>query len=162
MPMPGYISKGCILENLDKACNGPDRDAFYKALNDESQPLFEIWKTFGVLEQQWQKDHLSQHWFNKDGWWKDLPGIQPVEPIMRRGLIKALDLANKPPQFDPSIQIKGPLPVDNYWICGGRRFQMVMSVNERQVILIILSPEQPKEEEDRLEREKGLLTKDEN
>ncbi len=49
--------------------------------------------------------HLSRSWYNE--WWRQ---HQPVLPIVRAGLIKAIHVANT---------VKPQLPIESYWIAAG-------------------------------------------
>src|SRR5437870_11952297 len=104
MPMPGAVSKGFILKSLGDVCNDhkpqlkgslSTSDAFLKDLKDEKQPLLSIFGKYGVAKTDAEKEHLNKDWFNETtGWW---PHAQPVEPIIRQGLIKALEVAARDP-----------------------------------------------------------------
>ena len=95
-------------------------------------------------------DYVALHWYNRNilapqCWWKDK---QPIEPIVRQSLIKAIDLAED-------------LPIDSYWVPVGRRnihpnnyplgvyqpdeypFEVLISRGEHQLTRIILTPPVP-------------------
>lgn len=94
--------------------------------------------------------YVSLHWYNKDltapeVWWKDK---QPIEPIFRKSLIEAIDLA-------------GDLPIETHWITVGHRnvdwrnvplgiyrpdeypFEIIMMKSEKQLTRLILTPPSP-------------------
>ncbi len=98
--------------------------------------------------------HVLRDWFaprdpntGRGGWW--LATVGPVEEILRRGLIEALEVS-----LPASWGGTGPddrfLPVDTLWICHGRdtdpepaTFECHVSWNEQQVTLCIMTPEEP-------------------
>ena len=73
---------------------------------------------------------LRQRWFDHEqGWWKELP---PSEPVVRRGLIRALELITE-----------HKLPLDCYWILGADQVKVVVGKSEHQVTVLFLSPMVP-------------------
>lgn len=148
MGMPWNISKGTILENLDRVCNDQKtRSTFLDELEHSPAPLLAIWKEYGILSGNWHEAHLREHWFNDvNGWWKDLkknpcPYVQPLDQLFRQGLIKALRLASHNPQNDAR-----ELPIDCYWICAAHHhFEIDICVSAQQVTFILLSPNVPDE-----------------
>lgn len=95
--------------------------------------------------------YVELHWYNPsieapEVWWKDK---QPIEPIFRRSLIEAIDLA-------------GDLPIDTYWMPIGSRnvdwrkvpldmyrpddypFEIIMAKSDRQLTRMIVTPPIPK------------------
>ena len=94
--------------------------------------------------------YLSEHWYNQNlmapnVWWKDK---QPIEPIIRKSLLEAIDLAEN-------------LPIISYWMPIGTRnvdwhhvplgtyrtdeypFEVVMMKDELQLTRIIVTPPAP-------------------
>lgn len=80
--------------------------------------------------------HLARDWFG--GWWT---GSQPIEPILRVGLIQALRLA----LFDPGSgeRRENPLPIESLWLSGVDRVEVGISASEHQVTLLLLTPPVP-------------------
>jgi hypothetical protein len=78
--------------------------------------------------------YLSDSWYG--GWWSQ---HQPVLPIVRAGLIKAVIVANIEPQ----------LPIESHWVAAGppdspdSPFEVIVSRGDQQVSRIILTPETP-------------------
>jgi uncharacterized membrane protein len=73
---------------------------------------------------------LRQRWFDHEqGWWKELP---PAEPVVRRGLVRALELITE-----------HKLPLDCYWILGADQIKVTVSKSEHQVTVVFLSPTVP-------------------
>ncbi len=149
MGMPWNISKGTILQNLDRVCNDQKmRSAFLEDLEHSADSLLDIWKRYGVLSGNWHETHMREHWFNEqNGWWKDLkknpcPYVQPLDKLFRQGLIKALRLASHDPQSGDGRY----LPIDCYWICAAHHhFEIDICVSDYQVTFILLSPNVPDE-----------------
>jgi hypothetical protein len=102
-------------------------DEFAKTL-DKERSLGVVTKADEVDERQ----HVLKHWFSQEvneGWWPTHPD-QPVEHLLRKALIEALDVA-----------VQKDLPVDTYWICAGDHpFEAFVCWNKRQVTLLILTP----------------------
>ncbi|MFL6238175.1 MAG: hypothetical protein ACJ735_01600 [Actinomycetes bacterium] len=75
-------------------------------------------------------EHLGSHWLAE--WW---PEQQPVEPILRQGLVEALTLA-----------WRNELPVQALMVTGdGRGFQVAVVHGASQVTMIIMAPPPPPE-----------------
>src|SRR5262245_15475121 len=78
--------------------------------------------------------YLADYWF---GTWR--PQHQPVMPLVRVGLIKAIAVANMVPQ----------LPVESHWIAAGPAdspaspFEVIVSRGTLQVTRLLLTPETP-------------------
>lgn len=109
--MPTRIAKTQILVNIEDKWNADphkNADTFRQLLLDPAVELYEAYAKFtglpandpGVL-------HLKDDWFDTTtGWW--LPH-QPIDPVIRQGLIEACEL---------SIADKEGRPIDCYWICA--------------------------------------------
>jgi len=155
--MPALMAKGPILKRLDKLLNSAKRN---QALNDLENSFADLVNlgsdqtTYGadrVLTKQPWVSHLRDEWFK--AWW---PHAQPVEPIIRQGLITALKVALAKPNT-PRIG-QQPLPIDSYWVChpghpshptapgqlaDGHPVEVSISWSSQQVTLIIHTPEPP-------------------
>jgi hypothetical protein len=67
---------------------------------------------------------------NMDGFW---PGeYHPTEPLVRLGLIKALELA-----------IEANLPLASYWLAAGNTFETVVLRDTHQVTRLLMTPPTP-------------------
>ncbi len=136
---PGDISKGTIQDKLDKLCNDPSkRDALLDDLRKSPEGYVDILvkhmlRTSYELE-SYEVSYLRTMWFNKVGYWKN---HQPIEPIYRQGMIKAIEVATQDEQGKNRAQA---LPIDSYWICDGNRVQVFVICNDRQVTRINLTP----------------------
>jgi hypothetical protein len=91
-------------------------------------------------------DYVVEYWYSPDHpkvWWQDK---QPVAPIVRQSLIKAIELATTP---DPKNPTQG-LPIDSYWlpssvIAGGPHpFEVIITRSLWQVTRLILTPPSPR------------------
>jgi hypothetical protein len=100
--------------------------------------------------------HIRDEWFRT--WW---PQAQPIEPIVRQGLItavrKALGRSGDPPAGNH-------LPLDVYWIChpghgqpghsgashehGAGSFEVSVAVSGQQVTVMLHSPGSPYEDDE--------------
>jgi hypothetical protein len=68
--------------------------------------------------------------FGTAGFWP--VQYHPTEPIVRKGLIKAIELA-----------IETNRPLDSYWIPASDRFETIVILNDQQVTRLILTPPTP-------------------
>ena len=157
--MPDIISKGPLLKKLEDRYKDPDKlrlglEALRKLPVWPAGNLADLGKDRGASNQK-EADHLSSDWF-KD-WW---PNAQPVEPIVRKGLITAMEVAIRDP--DDTKDRNEPLPIDVYWVCHpghsgtspeqssaappsspDDRVEVTVSWSDKQVTLIIHTPEPP-------------------
>src|SRR5262249_17512377 len=77
--------------------------------------------------------YLRQYWYSPDGFWPhERYPFHPTEPIIRLGLIKAIDLAV---QFN--------LLLDSYWIAAGEIFDTLVLHSGQQITRIELTPPAP-------------------
>ncbi len=87
--------------------------------------------------------HLQTHWFNAEtGWWS-AEKLQPIEPIIREGLIAAFDVALK--NYDDAARPRRakPLPIAMMWECRGNEVHVFVSWTKHQVSAIIHTPPPP-------------------
>jgi hypothetical protein len=141
--MPGYITKGYILKKLDEALadktQAGKRERFLTgisakdATNKWKHTLVEVAKPLLPLREQ-DVEHLEKHWFGHYGWW---PTQQPVEIVLRHGLIQAINLAGTSSDGDHQKDISC------YWVCGVSDFQVISLVTDVQVTVQILTPAPP-------------------
>src|SRR5919109_5430884 len=122
METQAFMRKGHFFQKLEEVSKNPStRDAFLAALKDTGRDYVTILHDFGLLEPNPPEEamqpnkfeaHLRKHWFPEDpyaygAWW---PEWQPIEPILRRGCISALEEAQK-----------HDWPIDGYWVSTGTR-----------------------------------------
>lgn len=161
----GNTSKGPVHTAIDAWVNYHDqgvyvlRQAFLDALNDEAQDYVDIlsnddaqWKQpyrkiFDTLPKvsEGQAEYLRNFWYNtRTGWWHDR---QPIQPIIRQGLIKAIELA-----------MERKLPLDSYWVTmgdipqAGQYFHVIITCSPQQVTRLILTPLSDPPDQDHLAR----------
>lgn len=171
--MPEGMSKGAILKKLDTRYAVPPttkpqlqaRLASLKPPALKSYP-FGSFVTLalagGVLNAD-EADHIRAHWFNEtvttaggvtltgQGWWKS---IQPIEPIIREGLIAAIEVALRDPDAGADRPI--PLPIVFLWMChaghslgatptpsADEAVEVDVSWSPYQVTLVIHTPDPP-------------------
>ena len=130
-PLPqGTITKGIVHKKVEQLVNDhPDeRQKLLAALKDRTRDYIQILVDLAGLTQD-EAAPLRQAWYNPQGWW---PAHQPIEPIVRQSLIKALDLA-----------VERNLPLDSHWLCAGNQFQVIVTCNNSQVNRLILTPLPP-------------------
>ena len=100
--MPEIIAKGTILSRMDAFSTSEDLTAMLNALQTSPDPMDVIGANFNLLQTPAEVSHMRDEWFRT--WW---PWAQPVEPIIRQGVIQALNLA-----------ISTKLPLCFYWVCS--------------------------------------------
>jgi hypothetical protein len=153
----GHISKGKVHTLVDTALNNPANNfARRTAFNNDllaagptvDDYLAVLRNRAGVPAQE--TGYLKQTWYNEGidlqgpiGWWL---WLQPIHLIIRKGLIKAIELANRDP--DTGNARNPPLPIDSYWITSGNEVEVILTVDgppqqPRQVTRIILTPPSP-------------------
>jgi hypothetical protein len=143
------ISKGIVHAKVDKLLNDRknlDRNRFIEAVKNWSIDYLDVLKIAGVTDRE--VEYLREYWFdpnwadlNSECWWRE---HQPIEPIVRQGLITAIDVATRDP--DAVEQRPEPLDVDSYHIYGERdHFESLVTWTDKQVTRIVLTPPHPKD-----------------
>jgi hypothetical protein len=108
--MPESVSKGPILKRLDEASTNQNlMQQLLDALevDGENSDIAAILDAKGLLTPD-EKTHIQNDWFSN--WW---PNAQPVQPILARGFIVALETA-----------IEKGVPLDCYWVCSTGHHEM--------------------------------------
>ena len=130
-----WIKKGPILAQLDRLSrqdgdDGELRRALAELRLAKERSIVDIGVKYGCVRGPEQARHV-ENWFNPaKGWWADL---QPIEPIVRRALIKAGELVRR-----------HRCPADCYWIRSpGNRFEVAVCRSEAQISVFFLTPEPP-------------------
>ncbi len=142
---PSLFNKGPIFNGIDQAAKnraGLDLTMVLRELRSKRN-LVDIGLALGIVRTQREEDHLRRDWFDEThrGWWRR---SQPIEPIFRKGLIKAVELVR---DLD--------LPIDAYWMrTGGRNdpVRVTLSVSAQQISFIFVSPHPQARVGDRLPR----------
>jgi hypothetical protein len=139
----GQISKGIVHQKVDHALNHGFRAAFLARLKTAttSDSYLDMLKDQNVMGQAnvlrpEEAAYLQNTWYNQDptkGWWWQ---AQPIYPILRQGLLKAIHQAN---------QAGLSLPIDSYWlpVATGDLVAVLVAVGERQVTRLIITPPSP-------------------
>ena len=161
--MSAHISRGPVHRAVDWVVNHRNRDGEFdlrqrflddlESNRDYLDLLNEALRSFlraeGLPPQQADKraefltSYLAQYWYGE--WW---PQHQPVLPLVRLGLIKAIKVANK---------VKPQLPMESQWIAAGPHdspispFEVIVARGDHQITRLLLTPETP------MRAEQGLL-----
>jgi hypothetical protein len=185
--MPEVMSKGPMLRKLDARYTNQTLETLQERLKTlKSLPPYPAgniatYKPAGGSLSKSEIRHIRTHWFNDPhgdgsndpqgpGYWKG--DIQPIEPIIRQGLITAIDVAIHDPNTPEGTYRKTPLPIDFYWMChpghsphaagsqpgtgqytvaaagtgpgaSEHAVEVTISWNDRQVTVIIHTPDPP-------------------
>ncbi len=125
--MPANVAKGPILERIDELSN--DKTRFEEAFAElkTNSNLIDMGLKYQILKQPKEEEHVKNLWFQN--WW---PQHQPLAPVARAGLLKAMELS-----------INESKPLDCYWVCAGTHFELVTTLSEKQVTLLVLTPPPP-------------------
>jgi uncharacterized membrane protein len=127
------ISKPPVLQRLDALSrNLLATEPFLKSLKTEpGKSLVDIALAHKCIENNPdQAGCLRRFWFDREtGWWKDLP---PSEPVLRKALIRAAELA-----------LEHKLPLDCYWVLGADQIKVAICKSEQQITVLFLSPTPP-------------------
>jgi hypothetical protein len=153
--MSAHISKGPVHRAVDWVVNHQNRDGefdlrqrFLDDLGSNQDYLDLLKEALSVflraegLPSQWADkraefltNYLAEYWYGS--WW---PQHQPVMPLVRAGLIKAINVANL---------VKPQLPLESQWVAAGPHdhpesaFEVIVSRGDHQVTRLLLTPEPP-------------------
>jgi hypothetical protein len=138
----GHVSKGPVHTKIDALVNQRDakgqfdqRAAFLDALINKANTSEDY---LGILQAQArvtkdQADYLRLRWYGagKEGFF---PQLQPIYPIIRQGLIKALQEAGQ------------TLALDSYWVAvaGDSVFETIVVKSAVQVTRLLMTPISPR------------------
>jgi hypothetical protein len=146
--MPGEMSKGEILQDLDRLIN--DRPVRKEMLADleardpiTDRPQYtipEIAVRVGLVRAGSKEEkHLANDWFGTS-WWNKSMTPEEKDHTVRAGLCVAINEADL-----------RDLPIDCYWVCAlhgkpEEKMQVTISWSEHQVTLILLTADPPIED----------------
>ena len=139
-PVYGPISQGTVMRKINATANdAAKRGPFLADLKDQHLTFVQVLLNHVGLKPP-EANYLLTYWFNPNIadpriFW---PDKQPIEPIVRQGLIDAIELAT-----DKSATELKYLPTDYYWICIGDQFAAYIVKSTAQVTHFILSPHPP-------------------
>ena len=125
------IVKGPVHRAVDAHLNsgaGPRADFLAKLRRARNADEYvTLLQSIGVKDPD--ANYLRTWWYNvgPDGFW---PGLQPIFPELKAGLIQAIEVANIAPA----------LPIDSYWSIGGTQVKVFITRSQYQVNRIILTP----------------------
>ncbi len=155
--IPSNFSKGPVHQAVDAQLNYKDENGNYakrseilNLLSNEDNNYIDLLKTVFQVPTG-AADYVAEHWFNpnpdaRQTWWKEK---QPLEPIIRRGLICAIEMAED-------------LPIESCWIPIGNRevhpnnyewgvfrtdeypFEVILVRGDYQLSRIIVTPPSPR------------------
>ena len=127
----GVILEGLILKAVKRVTQNPQlRGNFLTALNNASTAPGSDWITF--LRQYGGLDANAEDYFRRSWLGTFWSPSYPVETLVRRGFIEAIELANQ----------HGGLPIEGYWIWtnDASAFKVLIAPSPQQVTCIFLTP----------------------
>ena len=132
----GTISKGLIQRAIEKVANNKElRDDFLQALkvNNPMSDWIKFLRDKAEIEGT-VEEYFRTKWLH---FWSD---SFPVEAIVRQSLIEAIELAKNRSEREGHF-----VDLDCYWIWTNdqSRFEVLITVNARQVTRIVLTPPPP-------------------
>ncbi len=140
-PIVGYVAKGSFMRKLDITLNVlATREKFldrFKAKNPDGkwkESVLDITTEMLPLNAD-ERNHVARHWFDPyQSWW---PKQQPVDIIVRLGMIQAIGLLSQ-----PGADIRGRR-IDCYWMNGVEDVRLTACISPAQVTVILFTPAIP-------------------
>jgi hypothetical protein len=125
------MTKGIVHKKIEALVNDnlKGRQQFLEALNDWKQDYVQILTQYVGLTES-EARFLRTNWYNTQGWWQSL---QPVEPVVRQSLIKALELATE-----------RNVSIDCYhMVCCEDTLHVILACSKQQVTRLLVTPPMP-------------------
>ena len=140
-PMVGNVSKGSFMRKLDILLNASaTREKFldrFRAKNSDGtwkEAVLDVAADMMPLGAE-ERSHIAAHWFSPfQSWW---PKQQPVDIIVRLGVIQAIELVKY-----PGADVRGRL-MDCYWVSGADDVRITALLSPAQVTVVLFTPEIP-------------------
>jgi hypothetical protein len=124
----GHITKGPVHQLVDKIVNSGTRMDFLAKVKAAANPddYITVLRNAGLDAES--ADYLRTRWYNlgPTGQWAYL---QPIYPILKAGLVKAIEL----------VEAEG-LKLDSYWSPAGTQVEVIVVKSAWQVTRIIMTP----------------------
>jgi hypothetical protein len=130
--MPDIVVQGPVLHRIAKLFQIRGQVPDLKKLLAEliaGRNLADLAVEHKLLKTKFEEHHVRTDWLDETGvgWWRTM---QPIEPILRDGLIKAAELA-----------LRHDLPATAYWICAGPgHMGVAVGVSPWQVTITFITP----------------------
>ncbi len=140
-PMVGNVSKGSFMRKLDLVLNAnATREKFldrFKAKKPDGtwkETVLDVTAEMLPLDAE-ERNHIARHWFDPYlSWW---PKQQPVDIIVRLGVIQAIELVKY-----PGADVRGRT-MDCYWVGGAEDVRITALLSPAQVTVMLFTPEIP-------------------
>ena len=140
MPNPGggSLSKGSFMRKLDLVLNAQaTREKFldrFKAKNPDGkwkEAVLDVTAEMLPLNAE-ERNHIARDWFDPyKSWW---PKQQPVDIIVRLGMIQAIELVSQAGADGAGRR------VDCYWMNGVDKVSLTACISPAQVTVILFTP----------------------
>ncbi|HYD47223.1 MAG TPA: MauE/DoxX family redox-associated membrane protein [Terriglobales bacterium] len=126
------VFKPPLLERLDEVLQSDKLHEVVRDLRDDRVAnLIDIGIRYQIITNaEGEEECLRQGWLDPvNGWWRELGEL---EPILRRGLLRAGDMA-----------LRHKLPIESYWVIAGEGLRVAVAKGKRQINLLVISPTPP-------------------
>lgn len=127
--MPAMIAKPTLLTKIQEYVNSDPGTVAprMKQKLEQSSLIDAINNATNLTFTNQEKKHLVEDWFGS--WWRM---YQPIAPIVRNGVIKALELV-----------IQEQVPLDCYWVCAEDVMEVYVTKSGQQITLMLFTPPPP-------------------
>jgi hypothetical protein len=146
----GPVTKRPPIDMLDAQFGGtadnfmPHYEMALQRLGAGAQPPASLADLAAARVGQADADHFAQDWLQS--WW---PQAQPIEPILRQGLIEAIQQGQA-----------ARIPMSALWVVAAAsdEFEVVISTSPQQVTLLIITPPPPVDPQNQSLESTGVTT----